>query len=37
MALEAPDHRPEVPVLEGKLGTDASAIGAAILSLDELT
>jgi hypothetical protein len=24
-------------VLEGKLGTDASAIGAAILSLDELT
>jgi glucokinase len=37
MALEAPEHRPEVPVLEAKLGADASAVGAAILALDELT
>jgi glucokinase len=36
-ALEAPEHRPEVPVLEAALGADASAVGAAILALDELT
>jgi glucokinase len=36
-ALMAPEHRPEVPVLEAKLGADASAVGAAILALDELT
>ena len=37
MALEAPAHRPEVPVLDAALGADASAVGAAILALDELT
>ena len=36
-ALEAPEHRPEVPVLDAALGADASAVGAAILALDELT
>lgn len=37
MALEAPDHRPEVPLLDGALGGDASAVGAALIALDELT
>jgi len=37
MALEAPERRPEVPLLEAALGADASAVGAAILALDDLT
>jgi glucokinase len=37
MTVMAPDHRPHVPVLDAKLGADASAVGAAILALDELT
>jgi glucokinase len=35
-ALEAVDRRPEVPLVASDLGTDASAVGAAILALDEL-
>ncbi len=37
MTLMAPEHRPEVPLLRAALGSDASAVGAAILALDELT
>jgi glucokinase len=33
-AVEAPEHRPEVPILEAALGNDAGAIGAAALGLD---
>lgn len=32
-AIEAPDHRPEVPILSAALGNDAGAIGAAALFL----
>lgn len=35
-SIEAPAHRPEVPVLPAALGNDAGAIGAAILALEEL-
>jgi glucokinase len=34
--IEAPDHRPEVPLLPAELGPEAGAIGAAALALDEL-
>lgn len=34
-AVEAPDRRPEVPIVPAKLGNDAGAIGAAILALEE--
>jgi glucokinase len=33
-AVEAPEHRPEVPILAAALGNDAGAIGAAALGLD---
>jgi glucokinase len=33
-AVEAPQHRPEVPILAAALGNDAGAIGAAGLALD---
>ena len=33
-AVEAPEHRPEVPILPAALGNDAGAIGAAALALD---
>jgi glucokinase len=32
-AVEAPEHRPEVPILPAALGNDAGAIGAADLAL----
>ncbi|MGH2675483.1 MAG: ROK family glucokinase [Actinomycetota bacterium] len=32
--VEAPEHRPDVPILEAALGNDAGAIGAAALALD---
>ncbi|MFN2543311.1 MAG: ROK family glucokinase [Actinomycetota bacterium] len=35
-ALEAPDHRPDVPIVAAKLGNEAGAIGAATLALEEL-
>ena len=31
-AVEAPEHRPEVPILPAELGNDAGAIGAADLA-----
>lgn len=33
-SVEAPDHRPEVPLLPAALGNDAGAIGAAALALE---
>lgn len=36
-ALEAPDHRPEVPLVPAELGNDAGAVGAGLLALDSLT
>jgi glucokinase len=33
-AVEAPEHRPEVPIVPAALGNDAGAIGAAALALD---
>jgi len=33
-AIEAPKHRPEVPLLAAELGNDAGAIGAAALGLE---
>ncbi|HEV3475816.1 MAG TPA: ROK family protein, partial [Actinomycetota bacterium] len=33
-AVEAPEHRPEVPLVPAALGGDAGAIGAAALALD---
>ena len=35
-AVEAPEHRPEVPILQAALGNDAGAIGAAALALESL-
>jgi glucokinase len=35
-AVEAPDHRPEVPIVAAALGNDAGAVGAADLALQEL-
>jgi glucokinase len=36
-AIEAPAHRPEVPILRARLGSDAGAIGAALLAVEELS
>jgi glucokinase len=33
-AVEAPDRRPEVPILAAELGNDAGALGAAALALE---
>jgi glucokinase len=33
-AVEAPEHRPDVPILPAALGNEAGAIGAAALALD---
>lgn len=35
-AVEAPEYRPEVPIVPAKLGNDAGGIGAAVLALEEL-
>jgi glucokinase len=35
-AIEAPEHRPEVPILAAELGNEAGAVGAAVLALEEL-
>lgn len=35
-AVEAPDHRPDVPIVAAQLGNDAGAVGAAALALEEL-
>jgi glucokinase len=35
-AVEAPEHRPPVPLVAAVLGNDAGAIGAAALALEEL-
>jgi glucokinase len=35
-AVEAPEHRPEVPILAAEMGNDAGAIGAADLAWMEL-
>jgi hypothetical protein len=32
--VEAPDHRPTVPIVQAELGPDAGVIGAATLALD---
>jgi glucokinase len=34
-AMEAPDHRPAVPIVAASMGNDAGAVGAADLSLFE--
>ncbi len=36
-AIEAPAHRPRIPVVPAALGSDAGAIGAAILAMETLT
>jgi glucokinase len=36
-AVEAPGHRPDVPIVAGKLGNAAGGIGAASLALEELS
>lgn len=36
VAVEAPDHRPPVPIVAAQLGNDAGAVGAAALELEEL-
>lgn len=36
-SVEAPAHRPEVPMLAATLGNDAGAVGAATLALEELS
>jgi hypothetical protein len=33
-AVEAPGHRPEVPMVPAELGNDAGSIGAAALALE---
>ena len=35
-AVEAPEHRPDVPIVAAKLGNEAGSIGAAVLALEEL-
>ncbi len=35
-AVEGPDRRPTVPIVAAQLGTDAGAVGAAALALEEL-
>ncbi len=34
--VQAPEHRPRVPIVAGQLGNDAGAVGAAVLALEEL-
>jgi glucokinase len=34
-AIEAPDHRPTVPIIAGQLGPEAGGIGAAAMALEE--
>jgi glucokinase len=36
-AVEAPEYRPEVPIVPAELGNDAGAVGAAALALEELS
>jgi glucokinase len=36
MAVEAPDRRPEVPIVAAALGNDAGGVGAALLALEAL-
>lgn len=35
-AVEAPAHRPEIPIVPAKMGNDAGGIGAAMLALQSL-
>jgi glucokinase len=35
-AVEAPEHRPAVPIVAAELGNDAGAVGAATLAMEEL-
>jgi glucokinase len=35
-AVEAPDFRPEVPIVAAELGNDAGVVGAAALAIEEL-
>ena len=35
-AVEAPEHRPEVPIRAAALGNEAGAVGAAVLALEDL-
>jgi glucokinase len=35
-AVEGRDHRPPVPIVDAQLGTDAGAVGAAALAMEEL-
>jgi glucokinase len=35
-AVQAPEHRPRVPIVAAQLGNDAGAVGAAVLALEEL-
>ncbi len=35
-AIEAPGHRPAVPIVPAQMGNDAGAVGAALLAVDEL-
>ncbi|MFL5800036.1 MAG: ROK family protein [Actinomycetota bacterium] len=34
-AVEAPEHRPQVPIVAARLGNDAGGIGAGLLALEE--
>ena len=34
-AVEAPEHRPAVPIVAAELGNEAGCIGAALLALEE--
>ena len=36
-AVEAPDHRPDVPIVAAAMGNDAGAVGAADLAVMETT
>jgi glucokinase len=36
-AVEAPEHRPEVPIRAAELGNEAGGVGAAVLALEELS
>jgi hypothetical protein len=36
-SLEASAHRPRVPLVTASLGSDAGAIGAALMALETLT
>jgi glucokinase len=35
-SIEAPNHRPPVPLVPARMGNDAAAVGAALLAVDEL-